>query len=62
MTDKCLTADFELRGLTYEIWRDSSDNYLVDPRSNSLVDTNTEFDPPLTNEELLSIYDYSKGL
>lgn len=59
-----LCPDFELRGEIYEIWRDSAmveGNYLVNPRTNSVVDTDAEFTPPLTNDELLSIYDYGKG-
>jgi hypothetical protein len=57
-------SDFELRGKTYEIWSDSmrpSNRCLVDPRKKEVVDTDTAFTPPLTNDELLSIYDYGKG-
>jgi hypothetical protein len=60
MRQRCLCEDFELRGQTYEIWNDSGDRYLADPRKRQVVDTDA-FDPPLTNEELLSIYDYGKG-
>lgn len=63
MTERCLCADFELRGETYEIWTDStspSNRILCDPRRNDVVDTGA-FDPPLTNDELLAIYDYGKG-
>lgn len=57
----CLCPDFVLRGQTYEIWTDSmhpSNRRLVDPRKNDVVDA---FTPPLTNDELLGIYDYGKG-
>ena len=61
MTEKCLTNDFELRGRIYEIWRDDGGgNYLVDTRHHYEVDT-SGFIPQLTNDELLSIYDYGKG-
>ena len=64
MTEQCLCSDFELRGQTYEIWTDPtnpSNRCLVDPRKNEDVDTDHAFDPPLSNDELLSIYDYGKG-
>jgi hypothetical protein len=61
MTDKCLCPDFELRGQTYEIWTDSGNRCLVDPRKREVVDTDHAFTPNLTNDELLSIYDYGKG-
>lgn len=59
----CLCPDFELRGQTYEIWTDSmnlSNRCLVDPRKNEVVDTDHAFDPPLSDDELLSIYDYGR--
>lgn len=59
--ERCLCEDFELRGQVYEIWNDGGDRILVDPRKREVVDTDHAFDPPLTNEELLSIYDYGKG-
>lgn len=37
-----------------------SDRYLADPRKNIVVDTDRAFTPPLTNDELLRIYDYGK--
>lgn len=58
-----LCPDFELRGRVYEVWTDSthpSNRMLADPRTREVVDTDA-FDPPLTNEELLSIYDYGRG-
>lgn len=61
--DHLLCPAFELRGKVYEIWTnpmDSSNRRLVDPRKREDVDTD-KFDPPLTNDELLSIYDYGKG-
>lgn len=64
MTARCLCPDFELRGQTYEIWTNSSDpsnRCLVDPRAREVVDTDCAFDPPLSNDELLAIYDYGKG-
>lgn len=64
MSERCLCPDFELRGQTYEIWTDSmnsSNRCLVDPRKSEVVDTDHAFDPPLTNDELLDIYDYGKG-
>lgn len=64
MTERCLCPDFELRDRTYEIWSNSMDpsnRCLVDPRKRELVDTDHGFDPPLSNDELLSIYDYGKG-
>lgn len=64
MTDRLLCDDFELRGETYEIWTDSmspSNRLLADPRKREVVDTEHAFTPPLSNEELLSIYDYGKG-
>lgn len=60
MAERCLCEDFELRGQTYEIWSDCGDRYLADPRKNAVVDTDRAFTPPLTNDELLSIYDYGK--
>ena len=57
MTDKQLCPDFELRGQTYEIWADPNN-----PSNRCLViDTDHAFQPLLTNDELLSIYDYGKG-
>lgn len=61
MSDRCLCPDFDLRGLTWEIWSDSDGRRLVDPRKREVVDTDRAFDPPLTNDELLAIYDYGKG-
>ncbi len=64
MTERCLCPDFELRGQVYEVWTDSSNpsnRMLADPRKREVVDTDHAFDPPLTNDELLSIYDYGKG-
>lgn len=61
MTDSLLCPDFELRGQTYEIWSHSGDRYLVNPRKNEVVDTDHAFSPPLSNDELLAIYDYGKG-
>lgn len=55
-----LTNDFELRGQIWEIWHGPEGNYLADPRKNEVVDTDHAFDPPLTNDELLAIYDYGK--
>ena len=63
MTDRCLCPDFELRGKVYEIWTDSmnsSNRCLVDPRKKEVVDTDHAFQPSLSNDELLSIYDYGK--
>lgn len=63
MVERCLCPDFELRGRTYEIWPDSmcpSNRRLVDPRTHFAVDTDHDFDPPLSNDELLAIYDYGK--
>lgn len=63
MSERCLCPDFDLRGWPFEIWTDStnpSNRCLVDPRTNAVVDTDT-FRPSLTNDELLSIYDYGKG-
>lgn len=60
----CLCPDFELRGQVYEIWTDSmspSNRVLIDPRKREVVDTDDVFQPPLTNDELLAIYDYGKG-
>lgn len=34
---------------------------LVDPRKGEVVDTDHAFSPPLSNDELLGIYDYGKG-
>lgn len=61
MPDRLLTKDFKLRGSTYEIWNTADGRTLVDPVRRHVIDTDTAFDPPLTNEELLSIYDYGKG-
>jgi len=61
MPEKLLTKDFELRGRTYEIWNTSDGRTLVDPKKREVVDTDCAFDPPLTNDELLAIYDYGKG-
>jgi hypothetical protein len=64
MSERCLCPDFELRGQIYEIWTDSNDpsnRMLVNPRKEEAVDTDHAFDPPLSNDELLSIYDYGKG-
>ena len=64
MSDRCLCSDFELRGQNYEIWSDSmhpSNRCLIDPRKHEVVDTDHAFDPPLSNNELLSMYDYGKG-
>jgi len=60
MAERLLCPDFELRGKIYEIWSDGSDRYLADPRKNIVVDTDRAFTPPLTNDELLRIYDYGK--
>lgn len=63
MSERCLCPDFELRDQVYEIWTDSmnsSNRCLIDPRKNEVVDTNTAFTPPLSNDELLSIYDYGR--
>ena len=61
MADRCLCPDFDLRGQDYEIWRtDDGTIVLVDPRLNTVVDTDTAFTPPLSNEELLAIYDYGR--
>ena len=60
-TERCLCPDFELRGQTYEIWNGSMGRFLVDPRKGEIVDTDHAFDPPLSNDDLLSIYDYGKG-
>lgn len=64
ITELCLCPDYKLRGQTYQIWTDNtitSNRCLVDPRKQEVVDTDRAFDPPLTNDELLSIYDYGKG-
>ena len=64
MSDHCLCPDFDLRGVVYEIWTspcDPSNRCLVDPRKREVVDTDHAFSPPLTNDELLAIYDYGKG-
>lgn len=64
MADHCLCPDFELRGQTFEIWTNSCDpsnRCLVDPRKHEVVDTDHAFRPPLSNDELLAIYDYGKG-
>jgi hypothetical protein len=60
VTERCLCPDFELRGQEYEIWSEPGGNYLVDPRKREVVDTDHAFTPPLTNDELLSIYDYGR--
>lgn len=60
----CLCPDFELRGKTYEIQTDCmhpSNRCLVDPITREIVGTDHAFNPPLTNDELLRIYDYGKG-
>lgn len=59
MSDRCLCEDFELRDTKYELWHDSDGNYLTD--GHNVIDTDHAFDPPLTNDELLRIYDYGKG-
>lgn len=61
MRSTCLCPDFELRDQTYEIWSHSGERYLVNPVTRFVVDTDHAFDPPLTNDELLAIYDYGKG-
>lgn len=61
MAERVLTIDFELRGQTYEIISVNGQRVLCDPRKKEVVDTDHAFDPPLTNDELLSIYDYGKG-
>ncbi len=61
MAERLLTNDFELRGQVYEIWLGSEGRYLADPRKSEVVDTDHAFNPPLTNDELLAIYDYGKG-
>jgi hypothetical protein len=64
MIEHCLCPDFDLRGQIYEIWTDAystSNRCLVDPRRKEVVDTDHAFTPPLTNGELLSIYDYGRG-
>ena len=64
MIDGCLFPDYELRGRMYEIWTNGacpSNRVLVDPETHEDIDTDTAFDPPLTNDELLAIYDYGKG-
>jgi hypothetical protein len=64
MRERCLCPNFELRGETWEIWTDActrGGRLLVDPRKREVVDTDHAFDPPLSNDELLSIYDYGKG-
>lgn len=58
--ERCLDRHFELRGEAYEIWTDSDGRFLVHPSNSEIVDTDHAFDPPLTNEELLSIYDYGR--
>lgn len=60
----CLCRDYELRGKLYEIWDDglsSVNRCLIDPRKREVVDTDHAFDPPLSDDELLGIYDYGKG-
>lgn len=59
--DRMLCGDYELRGRTYEIWSYDGARYLVDPETRFMVDTDRAFDPPLTNEELLAVYDYGRG-
>lgn len=62
MGDRCLTEDFDLRGVIYEIWTfegGRGERALVDPRKNEVVDTDA-IRPRLTNDELLSIYDYGR--
>lgn len=59
MPDRLLTNDFELRGKVYEIWNTTDGHILV--LGDEVIDTDHAFDPPLTNEELLAIYDYGKG-
>ena len=64
MAERCLCLDFEMRGQTYEIWTNSldpSNRCLVDPRKGVVVDTDHDFAPPLSNDELLAVYDYGKG-
>jgi hypothetical protein len=61
MTERCLCPDYELRDQIYEIWSDDGQRLLIDPRKNEVVDTDHTFDPPLTNQELLDIYDYGRG-
>jgi len=64
MSHHCVCPDYVLRGRTYEIWTDSSspsNRVLIDPRKREVVDTDNAFDPPLSNDELLGIYDYGKG-
>jgi hypothetical protein len=64
MDDHVLCPDFALRGEVYEIWTDPtcvSNRRLVDPRTREDVDTDSTFNPPLSNDELLAIYDYGKG-
>jgi hypothetical protein len=64
MSEHCLCPDFELRGQSFEIWTDStspSNRRLVNPRKKEMVDTDRGFVPPLSNDELLAIYDYGKG-
>jgi hypothetical protein len=61
MSTRRLCVDYELRGKTYELWTDFYSRFLVDPRRNEIVDTDRAFAPPLTNDELLGIYDYGKG-
>lgn len=62
MPDRRLCDDFNLRGEVYEIWTfdgDRGNRTLVDPRKNEVVDTDA-IRPRLTNDELLSIYDYGR--
>lgn len=64
MNERRLCPDFDLRGQSYEIWTDAtstSNRCLVDPRKQEVVDTDHAFAPPLSNDELLAIYDYRKG-
>lgn len=58
MPETCRCRDFELRGMTYELWHDSHGNYLVSTDSSEVVDTGRAFDPPLSNDELLRIDGY----
>jgi hypothetical protein len=63
-SERCLCSDVELRGQLYEVWTnpcDPSNRCLIDPRKREVVDTDQAFNPPLSNDELLAIYDYGKG-
>jgi hypothetical protein len=64
LSERLLCSDFDLRGKLYEIQTDSlhpSNRCLVDPSTNEVVNTDHAFDPPLTNEERMAIYEYGKG-